>query len=1048
MDSVQKEWGNSSKVNIGNSTARTHQIDYWSQFFFNNKEYMERSLKAVSGKNIDHVVALKFAGKDFDVGIVNSQRWVKEWELILNGELEDLPASWVQKEKKFSTFIEQFIKLAFTKLKALYIYKNPYISLEDGFLQDLLDHIADKLHSLCNKTLVLELNVCREKGILKGTTPEERYHYFENEVLVDRNFLSSFGNEYKCLIALLIGTVNSLVDFIENILRHLEEDWRDLTEISPNLGRVKKLHLGQGDTHNCGKSVSILEFDSGQKLVYKPRSLEVDQLYQKLIFWMNQQQKKIPIIYRTKVISKENHGWSEFIPYRACQSVKEVKEFYKRMGAQLALLYVLNATDFHYGNIIAMGEHPVFIDMESLFHQNIYEDIYKEDALGRAEQMLSKSIMASGMLPNLLYQRNDQDKSGIDLSGMGGKGNQALPFEISQIAGKGTDQAYLKKGIAFLEEGLNLPNYKGKFVNLHDYVPEIIDGFTVVYRFMAENKEQLINQIQEFRGATVRTILRPTAIYGEFLRSLVHPDLLRDQLDRKIFLHRLWLKCLNTPIIERVLIDEMEDLLRYDVPLFTSIPGERHLRSSSGRTITDFFSRPAFDLVLDKIRNLSELDLYGQLQVLNMVMLASNADHYADVEKILPFENRGLTDKKDFLIHAIDIGDYLLKTKIEGINGVKKDITWISTVLEGNREVAWNISPVGLDFYNGNSGIALFLAYLAHFTGETRFKEAAAHAIVPILDDMKQYGENPSWSLGAYSGVGGCLFTVNLIAGLWNDISLYQQVEDALPGYIGMISQDTIFDYIGGATGALDILLCIYHHTGNVDALKGAILCGNHLIEHSQQMEYGGIGWPTMLNGLALTGYSHGNSGIAAAFSSLYRVTKNKTYLTYISQALEYERAFYDENEKNWRTPGREKTSYAWCHGAPGVLLSRLRLKENGYNDHLLDQEIKCSLETTLYKGFGNNRSYCHGDFGQLEILLYANKVLQDTDLGINIESVGSQLLEIIDEKMWNYGVSRGTDSKGLMCGLAGIGMGLLKQYDNDSVPNILALENRLLKRR
>ncbi|AQP98198.1 hypothetical protein AN475_06810 [Bacillus amyloliquefaciens] len=1032
---------------MGNDAARKQQIEYWSKFFFNNRDYMERSLNAVSRVNTEQAVSLKFTGKDLESGIVNSHTWSKEWDLILNGELEDLPASWIKREKKFNTFIEQFIKLAFTKLKDLQIYKQQ-LFLQDSFFLNLLDHIGHTIYSLCNKTLVLEMNVCREKGVLKGSTSEERYHFFENEILADRDFLSSIASEYKCLIALLIGTVNNFVDFIRNILRHLGEDWGILTEVFADLGMVKKLHLGKGDTHNCGKSVSILEFESGQKLVYKPRSLDVDQQYQELVSWLNQQEKSTPTIYNVKVISKEDHGWSEFIPYTACQSAKEIKDFYRRMGAQLALLYVLNATDFHYGNIIAMGEHPVFIDMESLFHQNIYEDNYKEDALGRAEHMLSKSIMASGMLPNLLYQRNDQDNSGIDLSGLGGKGNQQLPFQISQIADKGTDQAYLKKGIAFLEAGLNLPSYEGEFVNLHDYVPEIIDGFKTVYRFMAENKEQLIAQVEKFGRVPVRTILRPTAIYGEFLRSLVHPDLLRDEFDRKVFLHRLWLKCLNVPKMESVLIDEMEELLRYDVPLFTSRPGERHLWTSNGRVVTDFFSRPAFDLVLDKIRNLSESDLYGQLQVLNMVMLASNADHYADVEQISPFENRILKDKKDFLVHAMDIGDYLLKTKIEGINGIEKDITWVSTVLEGSREVAWNISPVGLDFYNGNSGIALFLAYLAHFTGETRFKEAAAQALVPIVNDMKQYGQNPSWSLGAYSGVGGSLFTVNLIAGLWNDSSLYQQVEEALPGYIEMVNQDTIFDYIGGSTGALDILLCIYHHTGNLDALKGAILCGDHLIAHSKEMEHGGLGWPTMLNGVALTGYSHGNSGIAAAFSSLYQVTENKKYLTYISKALEYERTFYDAKEKNWRTPGREKISYAWCHGAPGVLLSRLRLKENGYRDHLLNQEIKASLTTTLDKGFGNNRSYCHGDFGQLEILLYADKVLQNNDLSVNIQSVGSQLLETIDKRMWNYGVSRGTESKGLMCGLAGIGMGLLKQYDSETVPNILNLENRLLKRR
>lgn len=128
--------------------------------------------------------------------------------------------------------------------------------------------------------------------------------------------------------------------------------------------------------------------------------------------------------------------------------------------------------------------------------------------------------------------------------------------------------------------------------------------------------------------------------------------------------------------------------------------------------------------------------------------------------------------------------------------------------------------------------------------------------------------------------------------------------------------------------------------------------------------------------------------------------------------------------------------------------MSRLRLKENGWTDPLLDREIEVALETTLHKGFGNNRSYCHGDFGQLEILLYAKQVLQDRELDVYIESVRSQLLEIVKQKMWNYGISRGTEAKGLMTGLAGIGMGLLKQYDSEAVPNILNLENKLLERR
>ena len=39
--------------------------------------------------------------------------------------------------------------------------------------------------------------------------------------------------------------------------------------------------------------------------------------------------------------------------------------FYRRQGALLALLYALEATDFHAENLIASGEFPVLIDLET-----------------------------------------------------------------------------------------------------------------------------------------------------------------------------------------------------------------------------------------------------------------------------------------------------------------------------------------------------------------------------------------------------------------------------------------------------------------------------------------------------------------------------------------------------------------------------------------------------------------------------------------------------------------------------------------------------------
>ena len=44
---------------------------------------------------------------------------------------------------------------------------------------------------------------------------------------------------------------------------------------------------------------------------------------------------------------------------QACTAPEEIQRFYERQGGYLALLYVLQATDFHFENLIAAGEHPV-----------------------------------------------------------------------------------------------------------------------------------------------------------------------------------------------------------------------------------------------------------------------------------------------------------------------------------------------------------------------------------------------------------------------------------------------------------------------------------------------------------------------------------------------------------------------------------------------------------------------------------------------------------------------------------------------------------------
>ena len=107
-----------------------------------------------------------------------------------------------------------------------------------------------------------------------------------------------------------------------------------------------------GDSHRGNKA-------------YKPRNISIDNHFAQLLDYI---QNCTGFSFRLpKMIVSKEHGWVEFIQYRECAKLVDVQDYYNRLGGMLAILYSLNATDFHYENIICDGSYPVLIDLESFF---------------------------------------------------------------------------------------------------------------------------------------------------------------------------------------------------------------------------------------------------------------------------------------------------------------------------------------------------------------------------------------------------------------------------------------------------------------------------------------------------------------------------------------------------------------------------------------------------------------------------------------------------------------------------------------------------------
>jgi lantibiotic modifying enzyme len=62
-------------------------------------------------------------------------------------------------------------------------------------------------------------------------------------------------------------------------------------------------------------------------------------------------------------------------------------------------------------------------------------------------------------------------------------------------------------------------------------------------------------------------------------------------------------------------------------------------------------------------------------------------------------------------------------------------------------------------------------------------------------------------------------------------------------------------------------------------------------------------------------------------------------------------------------------------------------------------KEIKTAIETTIKHGFGDNHCLCHGDLGNIDLLLIANAELDDPEIAKITEKIASQILDDIKKK-------------------------------------------------
>jgi type 2 lantibiotic biosynthesis protein LanM len=865
----------------------------------------------------------------------------------------------------------------------------------------LAQALPGRLAPKVQRVLILELNVARMEDRLRGETPAERFQSFVEHLQDPAHGLALLA-EYPSLARLLSLLVEQWREASEEMLTRLAEDWPALSQRwSPEHqdgaadagGRLlESVDTGAGDPHRGGRSVALLGFGGGFRLVYKPRSTAVDRHFAELLEWLRRRGLE-PALEAVDTLDRGTHGWSAFVTPHPCRTPEEAQRFFQRQGSFLALLHVLEATDFHYQNLIADGEHPRLVDLEALFHPR-----QRQVEAGTSQALMADSVLRVGLLPQRLWQRADDrggsdDQSagagGLDVSGLAGRAGQHDPHAAPVAEGLGTDEARVVRRRNTLSPGHHRARLGDEELSPVAYREDLLDGFTRTYRLLLEHREELLagdGPLAPFAGVELRAILRPTRVYALIQGESYHPGALGEASARDRLFDRLWLEAADRLELDAVIPAEQDALHRGDIPFFASRPGSRDL-AGEGRVFPSHFQASGLDAARRKVEALSEADLERQRWFIEMSLstVTEGVEETARVGAEALGDDAELPDgpptKHQLMAAAERLAERIHRLALcsqdssgshdSAASHDSTGVTWLG-VRTGPDESLF-LAELSADLQHGLAGIALFLAQRGalqaeHGTGDDELGDLARRAWRSSRDSVGASlaeGEgdgDPMPRIGGFVGWGSLIYTAVRLAELWNDDDLLAYAESLVPQILRRLPRDRDRDLLGGAAGAVVALLRLHERRRQrrepTQALEAAITCAEKLLADAQPQPGGGVGWPGVAGGQPITGFSHGTAGIAWALQqlalTLAREPESHRELiarldATAAQAIAFERRAFrrgPDGAGGWLDlrfydldgtvrPGQDPPPLfpAWCHGGAGIGLSRLAFLEAASQD-------------------------------------------------------------------------------------------------------------------
>lgn len=830
------------------------------------------------------------------------------------------------------------------------------------------------------------------------------------------------------------------------------------------VGELVTVDAGRSDPHSGGRTVHLLGFASGLRLVYKPRCLGVESAFLQLLDWLALRGAPVPPphapTFAARVLDRGSHGWAQLVEHRECPDRAAVRRYHQYAGSLLALLHALGSTDVHYENIVASGDRPVVVDLETVLQPEIARADPPRDRARNigARRLYDDSVLRTGMLP--AWQSAGSDRA-YDIGGLSASDDQPTPFTTLRWSAVNSDAMRLERRRATTGAHPNLPRLAGRPIPPGDYVSDIVLGFARMYEWLAAHSEEILapgGPLSRLAREEVRFIARPSSVYDHVLRRSLRRAALHDGAARSIELELLARGLLPlSPDIWPLLEAEERALEQLDIPVFTIRGDATEIVLGNHRVPV---ARSGREVARERLEGFDASDLEQQLRIVRASFALRYPPPSCARHAHAPPARRDHTEllpRAEIIAAAMEIASEIGRSALTDCTG---NVTWISTepVSTAGHQ---RLQATGYGLYDGLAGIALFLAAASRCGGDSGIARLARRALAPIrwrLRSSQSYAEE--FGIGGAVGSASVAYALTRVGVLLGDDSI---VDDALLAARQItpaaIAHDITFDVLYGSAGAVLALLAL-HRVRRCDwILETAVRCGQRLLEARRELVApcgtAHQGWSTV-DGMAHVGMAHGSSGIALALLRLHAATRITEYASAAMDALRWEdsRIRRDHRVAESEAAGAPTTVSPgtamsiptnWCRGSAGIGLARLTSAAGAHSPELRAGAQRAVVHVRARGATDRStEDACCGTSGEIELLLTAGLRWGDSALLASAHARASDMLRRARSAGRHHlAASAGADfhDPTLYRGMAGIGYGLLRLCHPELLPSFLSWE-------